>query len=115
MAEFSLKEVMNFVHGEELMNELDKLEQERREMFFEALGIPDDGRLNPVMTRKEFREFTNEAEGGTHKVVSNWKEEDTKDKKMVSIYGDFGAYVNYDYAYCFDDGLVYESSLYVGD
>ena len=30
-------------------------EQERRRLFFEAMGIPDDGRLSPVMTMNDMK------------------------------------------------------------
>lgn len=111
----NIKTAMDMMYDEEITNELDKLEQEKREAFFEALGVPDDGRLNATMTREEFYEFTNEAEGGTHKVVSKWESEDIEGKRMVEIYFEFAAYFDYGYAYCFDNGLVYESSRYIGD
>lgn len=84
-------------------------EQERRLLFFEAMGIPDDGRLSPVMTRDEFLAFCK------GKKTENEKYGSLCGKKSVQVYFEFAPYHDIDYSYCFDDDTVYESRFYIGE
>ena len=84
-------------------------EQERRRLFFEAMDIPDDERLNPVMTRDEFLEFCK------GKKIENEKYDSMRGKKCIQVYFEFAPYHDVNYAYCFDDDTVYESRFYIGD
>ena len=86
-----------------------KQEQERRRLFFEAMGIPDDGRLNPLMTRDEFLAFCK------GKKTENEKYDSMRGKKSVRVYFEFAPYHDIDYSYCFDDDTVYENRFYIGD
>lgn len=84
-------------------------EQERRRLFFEAMGIPDDGRLNPLMTSDEFLAFCK------GKKTENEKYDSLLGKKSVRVYFEFAPYHDIDYSYCFDDDTVYENRFYIGD
>lgn len=84
-------------------------EQGRRRLFFEAMGIPDDGRLNPVMTRDEFLAFCK------GKKTENEKYGSLRGKKSVQVYFEFAPYHDVSYLYCFDDDTVYESRFYIGE
>lgn len=84
-----------------------KQEQERRRLFFEAMGIPDDERLNPVMSREEFLEF--------RKPRKDLGWDTLKGKKSVQVYFEFEPFHDVNYVYCFDDDTVYESRFYIGD
>ena len=86
-----------------------KQEQERRRLFFEAMGIPDDGRLNPLMTRDEFLAFCK------GKKTENEKYDSMRGKKSVRVYFEFAPYHDIDDSYCFDDDTVYENRFYIGD
>ena len=86
-----------------------KQKQERRRLFFEAMGIPDDGRLNPLMTRDEFLAFCK------GKKTENEKYDSMRGKKSVRVYFEFAPYHDIDYSYCFDDDTVYENRFYIGD
>ena len=87
----------------------EKQEQERRRLFFEAMGIPDDGRLNPLMTGDEFLAFCK------GKKTENEKYDSLRGKKSVRVYFEFAPYHDIDYSYCFDDDTVYENRFYIGD
>ena len=84
-------------------------EQERRRLFFEAMGIPDDGRLNPVMTRDEFLAFCKGKNTENETYVA------LRGKKYVQVYFEFEPYHDVNYVYCFDDDTVYESRYYIGE
>lgn len=84
-------------------------EQERRRLFFEALGIPDDGRLNPLMTRDEFLAFCK------GKNTENAKCGSLSGRKCIQVYFEFAPYHDISYSYCFDDDTVYESRFYIGE
>ena len=84
-------------------------EQERRRLFFEAMSIPDDGRLNPLMTRDEFLAFCK------GKKTENEKYDSLRGKKSVRVYFEFAPYHDIDYSYCFDDDTVYKNRFYIGD
>lgn len=84
-------------------------EQERRRLFFEAMGIPDDGRLSPVMTRDEFIAFCKV------KKTENEKYGYPSGKTCVEVYFEFAPYHDISYSYCFDDDTVYESRFYIGE
>lgn len=84
-----------------------KQEQERRRLFFEAMGIPDDGRLDPVMTRDEFIAFCKV------KKTENEKYGYPNGKTCVDVYFEFAPYHDVSYSYCFDDDTVYESRFYI--
>ena len=94
---------------EEMAAAYQQQEQERRRLFFEALGIPDDGRLNPLMTRDEFFAFCK------GKKTENEKYDSLRGKKSVRVYFEFAAYQDIDYSYCFDDDTVYENRFYISD
>ena len=83
------------------MNEL------RREMFFEALGIPDDGRSTPTMTKEEFRAFD--------KPVVDYSYSKLIGKRNVEIFSKFEPYHDVSFIYCFDDDTVYENRFYIGE
>ena len=80
---------------------------ERRALFFTALGIPDDGRFSPVMTRDEFLAFD--------KKIEVEKYGSLRGKKYIQVYAECAPYHDISYSYCFDDDTVYESSFYIGD
>lgn len=94
---------------EEMAAAYQQREQERRRLFFEAMGIPDDGRLNPLMTRDEFLAFCK------GKKTENEKYDSLRGKKSVHVYFEFAPYHDIDYSYCFDDDTVYENRFYIGD
>lgn len=80
---------------------------ERRALFFEAMGIPDDGRLNPVMTRDEFLAFDKRIEDEKYGALHG--------KKCIQVYAECAPYHDVSYSYCFDDDIVYESGFYIGE
>ncbi len=94
---------------EEMAAAYQQREQERRHLFFEAMGIPDDGRLNPMMTRDEFLAFCK------GKNTENEKYDSLRGKKYVQVYFELAPYHDISYSYCFDDDTVYESRFYIGD
>lgn len=102
-----IKEDFDMFDRKETMTEYDRHEQERRRLFFEAMKIPDDGRLSPVMTRDEFFAF--------HKKVVDAKSDSLHGKKYVEVYFEFAPYHDISYLYCFDDDTVYESRFYIGE
>lgn len=91
----------------EMQEKFAREQAEQRRLFFKALGIEDDGRLNPNMTEEEFKEFG--------KPVQDYFLADLKGKTVVGIYGKFEAYYDVAYDYCFEDDTVYERRFYVGD
>ena len=103
----SFKELLNMLDSEQFVSEYEKQEKKRRILFFEALGIEDDGRLNPTMTRDEFLAFD--------KPCIDSRKANLRGKTLVEIYFTFAEYYDYGYDYCFEDDTVYERCLYVGD
>lgn len=87
----------------------EKLQLDKRKKFFDALGIDDDGRLNPLMTRDEFIAFCKV------KKTENEKYDSLRGKKFVQVYFEVAPYHDISYSYCFDDDTVYESRFYIGD
>lgn len=87
----------------------EKLQLDKRKKFFDALGIDDDGRLNPLMTRDEFIAFCKV------KKTENEKYDSLRGKKCVQVYFEFAPYHDISYSYCFDDDTVYENRFYIGD
>lgn len=87
----------------------EKLQLDKRKKFFDALGIDDDGRLNPVMTRDEFIAFCKV------KKTENEKYGYPSEKTCVEVYFEFAPYYDISYSYCFDDDTVYESRYYIGE
>lgn len=87
----------------------EKLQLDKRKKFFDALGIDDDGRLNPVMTRDEFVAFCKV------KKTENEKYGYPSGKMCVEVYFEFAPYHDISYSYCFDDDTVYESRYYIGE
>ena len=81
---------------------------EQRKLFFEALGIADDGRRNIRMTDKEFYEFSKGKK-------SKSKKDLPKDAKRVVVKTAFEPYHDVTYTYCFDDNTIYEYRFYIGD
>ena len=94
-------------HQKEMQRKHAERVAEQRKLFFKALGIEDDGRLNPKMTRDEFLAFDKPC-------VDSCKA-DLKGKTLVEIYYTFAEFYDYGYDYCFEDDTVYERSFYVGD
>ena len=89
------------------MTSATKWADERRALFFAALGIPDDGRMNAIMTRDEFLAFD--------KRIEDEKYGSLRGKKCIKVYAEFAPYHDVSYSYCFDDDTVYESRFYIGD
>ena len=87
----------------------EKLQLDKRKKFFDALGIDDDGRLNPLMTRDEFIAFCKV------KKTENEKYDSLRGKKCVQVYFELAPYHDISYSYCFDDDTVYESRYYIGE
>ena len=94
-------------HQREMQKKYEERVREQRRLFFKALGIEDDGRLNPNMTEDEFLAFDKPCVD-SHKA-------DLKGKTLVGIYFTFAEFYDYGYYYCFEDDTVYESRFYVGD
>ena len=81
---------------------------EQRKLFFEALGIVDDGRRNIRMTDKEFYEFSKDKESKSGKDLP-------RGAKKVVVKTAFEPYHDVTYTYCFDDNTIYEDRFYIGD
>lgn len=104
-----IMKALDLLDEPETVSEYDKRQQERRRLFFKAMGIADDGRLNPQMTRDEFLAFDKLRKDEN----KNWQY--LKDKTLVEIFFEFASYYDISYSYCFEDDVVYESRFYVGD
>ena len=106
MTGFNLNDLGD-AYFEEKMREHEKYEAKRRADFFTALGIEDDGRFSPVMTREEyaaFRKNRKEIEGSA-----------PKGARTVEVYFEFLAYEDVSYHYCFNNGSIYVTTTYIGD
>lgn len=88
---------------EYLLYELSK--REARERFFSAVGIPDDGRKEPFLTKDELKSFT--AGKQTAKTAGG--------KPCVTIYYEQEAYGDRTYSYCPELDVVLESWTSCGD
>lgn len=86
-----------------LLYELGK--REARERFFSAVGIPDDGRKEPFLTKDELKSFT--AGKQTAKTAHG--------KPCVPIYYEQEAYGDRTYSYCPELDVVLESWISCGD
>lgn len=86
-----------------LLYELGK--REARERFFSAVGIPDDGRKEPFLTKDELKSFT--AGKQTAKTAGG--------KPCVTIYYEQEAYGDRTYSYCPELDVVLESWTSCGD
>lgn len=86
----------------------DSYKAKQRKLFFEALGIADDGRRNIEMTDEEFYEFS---KGKESKLGKDFP----KDAKRVVVKAAFEPYHDVTYTYCFDDNTIYEYRFYIGD
>lgn len=102
-----ITKALDMLDSEEAMTEYQKHEAKRRCLFFKAMEIEDDGRLNPCMTEAEFRSFD--------KPCKESKYNELKGKTTVEVYFRFEPYHDVSYVYCFEDDTVYESRLYIGD
>lgn len=104
-----IMKALDRLYEPETASEYDRQQRERRRLFFKAMGIADDGRLNPQMTRDEFLAFSKPRKSADE----NWKY--LKGKTLVEIFFEFAPYYDISYRYCFEDDAVYESRYYVGD
>lgn len=104
-----ITKALDMLDSDETMTEYQKREAERRRLFFKAMEIEDDGRLNPVMTRDEFIAFCKV------KKTENEKYGYLSGKTCVEVYFEFAPYHDISYSYCFDDDIVYESGFYIGE
>lgn len=102
-------EAIDLLYQNDTLTEGEKSRQKRRLLFFEALGIEDDGRRNPCMTQEEFDSFDKPVVDGKYKLPK------LIGKTTVHIFFRFEAYHDVDYEYCFEDDVVYENRFYVGD
>lgn len=98
---------LDVLFKEETMTEYKKREDERRKLFFKAIGKPDDRRLCPTLFRDEFSRFCRERK------VSD--KQTPKNATLVEVYFEQVAYYDYSYRYCFEDDMIYKSGFYVGD
>ena len=78
-----------------------------RLLFFEALGIEDDGRREPMMTSEEFFDFDKPLKDGKYELL--------KGKTTVPVFFRFEAYHDVTFVYCFEDDTVYENRFYIGE
>ena len=85
------------------------MNENNRKRFFEILGIEDDGRREPMMTRDEFYKFSEE------KYIVRNQELFPKGKEFVIIYFEFSAYTDDTYSYCEETNTIYCDSFYIGD
>ena len=102
-----ITKAIDMLYSEETMTEYQKREAERRRLFFKAIGIEDDGRLCPVMTKEEFGSFD--------KPCKELKYNELKGKTTVEVYFKFEPYHDVSFVYCFEDDTVYESRFYIGE
>lgn len=102
-----IRDALDLLYQEETMSEYQKREAKRRRLFFKAIEIEDDGRLNPCMTEAEFRAFDKPCKAS--------KYNELKGKTTVEVYFKFEPYHDVSYVYCFEDDTVYESRLYIGE
>lgn len=105
-----IKSALDLLYEEEPKEAYEQREAKRRSEFFSVLGIEDDGRRCPVMTKDEYAEFEkNKPER------SDLTYKDLKGKKSVEIYFKFEPYHDVSYSYYPDFDCVIESRLYIGD
>lgn len=71
------------------------------------MGIPDDGRFNPMLSEAELAAFIRE-----HPIKESAP---PRGATTVEIYFDFAPYEDISYDYNFDDDTVYVSSYSIGD
>lgn len=98
---------LDVLFEEEPITEYKKREAERRKLFFKAIGKPDDGRLYPILFRKEFICFRKEHNVSDKCIPQN--------AILVDVYFDQVAYYDCRYQYCFEDNTIYISKFYVED
>ena len=102
-----ITKAIDMLYSEETISEYQKIEAKRRCLFFKAIGIEDDARLNPCLTEEEFLSF--------NKPCKESKYNELKGKTTVEVYFRFEPYHDVSYVYCFEDDTVYESRLYIGE
>ena len=85
------------------------LDQKARTRFFSAMGIEDDGRKEPLMTREEYLNFFED------KLVLDAEHINLKNKDLIRIYFEFEPYHDLTVYYCPSENIIYESRFYIGD
>lgn len=115
MAQYTEQQVYDYLalgNFEEMSAAYQQQEQERRRLFFEALGIEDDGRRNPCMTREEFVAFS---KGRKWIDADKVPYKELKSKARVEVFFEFEPYHDVSYTYCKEDDTIYESRFYIGE
>lgn len=90
------------------MKTYEERERERFSMFWNATEITPDTRLNPCMTRDEFRNFAK-----VHNSCNDPKNSIPPD--AIEIFFEFMPYYDISYRYSPSTATIYESWYYVGD